>query len=179
MSKPPNAQLKHIGLFVRDLEGMIAFYTRLFGLVVTDTGAYGGGRIAFLSRNPDEHHQLVLASGRPEESGFSPINQISFLIESLEDLRQFYAVLVAGKAEIQRTITHGNAWAIYFFDPEGNRVEIYAHSPWYVAQPFAEPIDLTESAEALLVKTEALLKDNPTRVPMETWSERLRAKIDS
>lgn len=27
---------------------------------------------------------------------------------------------------------HGNAWSIYFADPEGNRIELYTPSPWYV-----------------------------------------------
>src|SRR6266850_3646526 len=48
-NRPPDAQLAHVGLFVRDLDAMIAFYTRVLGLVVTDSGDYYmGGRIAFL-----------------------------------------------------------------------------------------------------------------------------------
>ncbi len=177
MQKPPNAQLTHIGLFCRNLDAMIAFYQRLLGLVVTDKGDYSAGHIAFLSRNPEEHHQFVLASGRPADSGFSPINQISFRVDSLDDLKQFYSALLRDKVQIQRTITHGNAWSIYFTDPEDNRVELYTPSPWYVAQPFAIPIDLNEPVEALLAQTEALLRDNPTRMPMEEWSAGLKARI--
>ena len=128
-SKPPDAQLAHVGLFVRDLDAMIAFYTRVLGLVVTDSGDYYmGGRIAFLSRNADEHHQIVMASGRAEGSP-TTINQLSFRVGNLEDLRRFYAVLVAEGAKEIVPRDHGNAWSIYFSDPEDNRIELYTPSP--------------------------------------------------
>src|SRR4051794_20798541 len=91
---PPNAQLSHVGFIVRDLDGMIAFYQRVLGMVLTDRGAYSrGGHIAFLSRDPREHHQVVLATGRSAEMR-TTINQISFIVEELEELRSFHALLV-------------------------------------------------------------------------------------
>lgn len=178
--KIPNAQLTHFGLYCQDLTGMVEFYQSTLGLVQTDGGEYfAGGQIVFLSRNPQEHHQLVLASGRPEDSGFSPINQISFKVDSLEDLRTFYAQLSKAKVQIQRTISHGNAWSIYFFDPEGNRVELYTPSPWYVSQPFAVPIDLGESVAKLMADTEALVRDNPSKLPMQTWSDQLQKRLEA
>ena len=178
--KIPNAQLTHFGLYCQDLTGMVEFYQATLGLVQTDGGEYfAGGHIVFLSRNPQEHHQLVLASGRPEDSGFSPINQISFKVDSLEDLRTFYAQLSKAKAQIQRTISHGNAWSIYFFDPEGNRVELYTPSPWYVSQPFAVPIDLSEPVAKLMADTEALVRDNPSKLPMQAWSAQLQKRLEA
>ena len=98
-NRPPDAQLAHVGLFVRDLDAMIAFYTRVLGLVVTDSGDYYmGGRITFLSRNADEHHQIVMASGRPNDAP-TTINQLSFRVKNLEDLRRFFTVLVAEQAK--------------------------------------------------------------------------------
>lgn len=44
-------------------------------------------QLVFLSRDPNEHHQLVLASGRPAESnppGFNVINQISLRVPDLD-----------------------------------------------------------------------------------------------
>ena len=178
--KIPNAQLTHFGLYCQDLTGMVEFYQATLGLVQTDGGEYfAGGQIVFLSRNPQEHHQLVLASGRPEDSGFSPINQISFKVDSLEDLRTFYAQLSKAKVQVQRTISHGNAWSIYFFDPEGNRVELYTPSPWYVSQPFAVPIDLGEPVAKLMADTEVLVRDNPSKLPMQTWSDQLQKRLET
>ena len=55
-------RLSHVGLYVRDVPKMIEFYTDVLGFVVSD-GAEDG-RITFLSRNPSDHHQVVLGRGR-------------------------------------------------------------------------------------------------------------------
>ena len=44
MTAMPDAQLCHIGLYAFDLEKMVDFYSRIFGLVVTDRGHSGRGR---------------------------------------------------------------------------------------------------------------------------------------
>ena len=41
MNAMPDAQLCHIGLYAFDLEKMVDFYSRIFGLVVTDRGHSG------------------------------------------------------------------------------------------------------------------------------------------
>jgi catechol 2,3-dioxygenase-like lactoylglutathione lyase family enzyme len=178
MQKPPNAQLTHMGIHCKDLDAMIDFYINTLGLVLTDRGDYYmGGEIAFLSRSPDEHHQMVLASGRSELKVPSPINQISFRVDDLEDLITYHQQLLLKKVPIQRAITHGNAWSIYFFDPEENRIELYTPSPWYVEQPFGIPIDLTDSVENILRTTKDFIKDNPTLTSQNEWSQGLKAKI--
>lgn len=176
-NRSPDAQLAHVGLFVRDLDAMVAFYTRVLGLVVTDSGDYYmGGRIAFLSRNMDEHHQIVMASGRAADSP-TTINQLSFRVKDLEDLKRFYVVLVAEGAKEIVPRDHGNAWSIYFSDPEDNRIELYTPSPWYIKQPRGEPLDLTESAETILAKTEALVREDPTSSTREAWMAKLRTRL--
>jgi catechol 2,3-dioxygenase len=178
MDKMPDAQLCHIGLYAFDLEKMVDFYSRVFGLTVTDRGhSKRGFDIAFLSRDPTEHHQIAIASGRPKDASHSTVNQISFRVAGLEELRQCYPWLVNEKVQKLDPRNHGNAWSIYFSDPEGNRVELYCSSPWYVSQPFGERLDLTEPAEAIRAKTEALVKQDPTCMPMEVWVAQMRAKM--
>jgi catechol-2,3-dioxygenase len=178
MPHRPNAQLTHLGIHCIDLDKMIDFYCSTLGLVLTDRGEYYmGGEIAFLSRSEHEHHQIVLASGRENSTVPSHLNQISFRLESLEDLRTYHQLLVEQNAPIQRTITHGNAWSIYFFDPEGNRIELYTPSPWYVEQPFGIPIDLNLSTPEILSITEDFIKDNPTLTSQENWSQSLKRKL--
>jgi catechol 2,3-dioxygenase-like lactoylglutathione lyase family enzyme len=178
MTNPvPDAQLAHVGLFVRDLEAMIAFYCRVLGLVVTDSGDYYlGGRIAFLSRNPEEHHQVVMASGRPNGVP-TTINQLSFRVKNLEDLKRFFTVLVAEQAKEIAPRNHGNAWSIYFSDPEDNRIELYTPSPWYVGQPYGKPLDLTEPVATIVAKTETLIRDDPTACPREAWMTKLKTRL--
>lgn len=179
MSVIPNAQLTHVGVYVADLDRMVGFYTKILGLAVTDRGTtWAGVPIAFLSRSPDEHHQLVLALGRNLDTP-PQINQISFRVGSLEDLRAFYSHLLRAEVTPQRTVTHGNAWSIYFLDPEGNKVEIYTPSSWYVNQPFGVHVDFTDSAAALMRHTEELVRADPGHMTREDWEQSLRVKLES
>jgi catechol 2,3-dioxygenase-like lactoylglutathione lyase family enzyme len=179
MNKLPDAQLCHIGLYAFDLEQMVDFYSRIFGLVVTDRGVTGrGADIAFLSRSPIEHHQIAIAGGRPKDAVHSTVQQISFRVPGLEDLRNYYPWLVKEGVNKLDPRTHGNAWSIYFADPEDNRVELYCSSPWYVGQPFGEPVDFTEPAAVIHAKTEAMVKQDPTWKPMETWVAEMKQKLE-
>lgn len=174
---PPDAQLTHMGMFVSDLDSMVAFYSRIFGLVVTDTGSnYRNQSVAFLSRNPREHHQLVLAQGRAKGTE-TTVQQVSFEVAGLEELRRFHARLVSLGVEDLAPRSHGNAWSIYFHDPEGNRVEIYTPTPWHVSQPYGEPLDLTEPADVIRGKTLAMIKGDPSFCSQEQWAAGLRARI--
>ena len=175
-TRPPDAQLTHVGLYVQNLETMVAFYTGLLGLEVTDSGNFHDGRITFLSRDPAEHHQLVLISGRPQ-IGYSPVSQMSFRVETLEDLQHYFrAVQQLGLRDLRPT-NHGNSWSIYFLDPEGNRIEIYAVSPWYVSQPYLQPLDLAASAEQIRASTEAMVSSDASFLPYATWQRALAERL--
>ena len=73
------------------------FYQRLFKMHRSDQGRIDGhdlkAELVFLTRDPMVHHQLVLIGGKPDGIPFNVINQISFLVESLADLRTFWGVL--------------------------------------------------------------------------------------
>jgi len=176
-AKRPDAQITHVGIYVRDMDLMVDYYVRMLGLMLTDRGPYyRGGEIAFLSRKADEHHQVVFASGRPAE-GKSSINQISFLVADLETLRSCYAAFVAEGVPGLDPINHGNAWSLYWPDPEGNRLELYTYAPWHVQQPFADKLDLSEPADVILAKTLEMIKGDPSHCPRDMWIDRQRAKL--
>lgn len=161
----------HFGIFVTDTERMVDFYTQVFGLTVTDRGR---GRtfkseLVFMSASPDQHHQLVLASGRPEEASFSTVMQISFAVPSIQHIRDIQALALARGATNLRGLNHGNALSIYFSDPEGNTVEVYIDTPYYVAQPHGDALDLSKSDEELMRETEAICRADPTFMPLEEW----------
>ena len=169
-----------MGIFVHALPRMRDFYVRVLGFVVTDEGDLGDRKLTFLSRNPDEHHQIVLCEGRPADVGFNTVNQISFRVAELADLRALHG-LVSAEADASEltAITHGIAWSIYFKDPEGNRIEVFVDSPWYIEQPIREPIDLSKSDAELFAETEARAKADPSFRPMSEWRQELARKIDS
>ena len=173
-------QLTHMGINVYDIAAMEAFYTGVLGLVVTDRGV---GRtfkapLVFMSSNPYSHHQLVLASGRDPESPKTSINQISFKVEDLDQLREMYRRVRDHGVEERRPLDHGNAWSMYFPDPEGNNVEVYCDSPWYVSQPHGDPFDPEAPTPQILAATEAVVRQDPGFMPVEEWRERLRAQLE-
>src|SRR3546814_14306532 len=136
-----------MGIFVRDRAAMEAFYADVLGLKVTDRGTFNGRDLVFLSGSPREHHQIVLASGRNDGPGVNVLNQISLKAGSLDSLRALSGRLAeAGvPADDVAPVDHGTAWSLYFPDPDGNRVEAYTATPWYVPQPAAERLDLSLS----------------------------------
>src|SRR5262249_59649600 len=146
--------LSHFGIYVTDLARMEDFYTRALGLRGSDRGAVPKGpTLVFLSRDPDEHHQLVLVSGRPPGVEYNVINQISFKLPALADLKAAHRRMHEEGIKEFRVVTHGNAWSIYFADPEGNRVELFVDTPWHTPQPYAEPFDLEAPVETILADT--------------------------
>ena len=150
------ARLAHVGINAHDKPLLERFYTTVLGLMVTDSGtARNGVELTFLSASPSNHHQLVIASGRPDTSGFNPINQISFMLDSLDDLRVVHRRALDNGATGMRVTSHGNAWSCYFKDPEGNTVEAYLDTPFHVPQPHGEPLDLSKTDDEILRETEA------------------------
>lgn len=142
---PKVTGLGHVGLYVKDPQVMVDFYSNFLGMKVTDRA--DDDRIVFLSARPEqEHHELALARSADRHS--EP-QQISFTVGSLEDLRAFYAKIKEHDYRIDRTVSHGNAFGCYFFDPEGNRVEIYWQTGRDWPQPYGAPIDLDKPAEEL------------------------------
>jgi len=174
---PPELRFSHFGFFVRDLDAMERFYVDVLGLTVTDRGDLGATRLVFMSRDPEEHHQIVLASGRPPDAGFNPINQISFRVADVAALRALNRRLSAADASDLVAVTHGNAISVYCRDPEGNRLEVFFDTPWYCTQPLRVPVDLEQTDHALLAQSEALARGQPDFEPRAAWVERMRERM--
>ena len=98
-------------------------------------------------------------------SDLNPINQISFQVPDLANLRLIHdRALAAGASDMQAT-THGNAVSLYFRDPETNRIEVFMDTPWYCIQPLREPIDFTRSDEAVMQQAEHIARNSPRFMP--------------
>ena len=135
MSHIPLLSFSHFGMFATDPDALGAFYVRVLGFTITDTGTLPSGALVFLSRDPTEHHQIVLCAGRPEGS-YNQVNQVSLRAGCLEDLRCIRRLLAAEPAVTDVVaVSHGNSVSLYFKDPEGNRVECFVDAPFYCVQP--------------------------------------------
>ncbi|MDB5850729.1 MAG: glyoxalase/bleomycin resistance/dioxygenase protein [Rhodoferax sp.] len=171
-SQPTNDLcFSHFGFFVSDMQRMAAFYKDALRFTQTDTGRLGATEIVFLSRNPEDHHQIVLMSGRPDPLPFNVINQISLLVPDLQALRKYHDRLLAHGASDMQPVTHGNAISIYCRDPEGNRLELFMHTQWYCDQPLREPIDFSRSDAEIIAQSDAIARRAPR---LQTRAERTR-----
>jgi catechol 2,3-dioxygenase-like lactoylglutathione lyase family enzyme len=168
----------HVGIFVTDMERMVEFYTRFLRFVVTDRGDRGKeGEIVFMTRDPREHHQLVMASGRPTDMPFNVINQLSFRVDSLRTLKEMHAALKNEPVVDLGPVTHGNALSVYFRDPEGNRIELLIDTPWYVPQPHRIPVDLSLPDEKIWSFIEAHVRSTPGFKPRAEWQAEVEKKV--
>ncbi len=172
------AQLAHVGIYVRDKAAMVDFYASVLGLVVTDHGtARSGMELTFMSANPGNHHQVVLVTGRPDTAGFNPIQQLSFMVGSLAELRAAHLVALDKGATEMRVLSHGNAWSCYFKDPEGNVIETYLDTPFHVPQPHGVALDLAKSDDEILRETEAACRRDPGFMPIAAYRAAMAERL--
>lgn len=176
----PSISFSHMGIHCRDLDRMHDFYTRVMGMSQTDRGSVprpdGELELIFLSSDPKEHHQLVLVNGRKTNAETTLLNQIAFRVATLADLRALRDTLAAEGVDGVRPINHGTAWSIYFPDPEGNTIEAFVDSPWYVRQPLADPLDLSQSDAEIVRGTAQQYGQDPSFMTVELWRESFAAQ---
>jgi catechol 2,3-dioxygenase-like lactoylglutathione lyase family enzyme len=142
-------RLGHVGIYCSDPETQADFYSRVLGLAITGRDDERG--LVFLSARPaEEDHELLLAAGRNVGREAQVIQQISFRCASLADVRDFHDRLVAEGAEIDVVVSHGVAVGVYFYDPEGNRAEVYYATGIDAPQPHVIGVDIARDDEAIM-----------------------------
>src|SRR5690349_4248242 len=142
--------LGHIGLYVRDLERMTAFYRDFLGMTITKQAP---GRAVFLSSDPQlVDHEIALMTGRGPDQDPQLIQQISLRVPTLDDLRTFKKRIQQEGYTIDQIVTHLSAIGCYFFDPEGNRTEVF----WLTGRPswvmVGIPIDIDRPEADILAE---------------------------
>jgi catechol-2,3-dioxygenase len=122
-------KIGHVGLYCRDLDKMLRFYTQVLGFKVSDTNEKG---MVFLRFGAD-HHSFVLARMPEEDRGKPPgatvIQQIALEVGDLESLKRIRKHLVAHGANVLGAIKHegpGSDYTFDFEDPEGNRLQFFS-----------------------------------------------------
>lgn len=180
---PPRIAMSHVGFYVHDMAELEEFYTGVLGYAVTGRGsmpaigAEPSRDYIYLSRDPAEHHQVVLCSGR-DLTVPSSVNQLSLRITSLDELRRMDAVLKAHPAVTSmRHTCHGNSFSIYFGDPEGNIVELAVESVWYVPAPHGAPLDLSLTNGELVSWAEEHCRTTPGFMMRADWKSRAREQL--
>lgn len=146
-----NLQWSHAVINVRDLDGMLDFYTKVLGFTISDRGplAEGAPEIVFMTNDPQEHHQVAMVPMRNGETTGNPLNHLAFRVDSFEDVKEMHSRLTTQETKI-KPLSHGNTLSLYFSDPEGNGLEVFWDTPWHVAQPQGKVWDATLDRDAAL-----------------------------
>jgi len=114
----------HVVLNVKDVETSVKFYTEALGMEVMRLRENSA---AFLSFGTQHHDIALFKAPEGAEMGTLGLNHIAFQIEGGEtELRQLYGRLVQHGAKVDYTTDHGMTHSVYFFDPDGNRLEIFS-----------------------------------------------------
>ncbi|MEU9982560.1 VOC family protein [Streptomyces sp. NPDC050856] len=131
MSKATNLQTGHVGLNVTDLDRSLAFYREVFDFQVLAEGKEDDRRWAFLGRDS----RLLVTLWQQSDSAFAKdragLHHLSFQVDTIEEVKATEEVLRNLGAEFtyQGVVPHGENGAsggIFFTDPDGIRLEIYA-----------------------------------------------------
>lgn len=173
-------RLGHVTLAVRDLDAMVAFYTDVLGFTLTDRGepVPDAGEMAFLSQDPGAHHQIVLVeTPEPPPRAFLLADHLAFRTGTLDDLRALGDRLAAAAVDTVIPVSHGNAWSLYFTDPEGNGLECFVDSPFHVAQPYGGALDLSATDAEIEAATRAEIESRPGFQAVEDWRAALAERL--
>jgi catechol 2,3-dioxygenase-like lactoylglutathione lyase family enzyme len=121
----------HVGINVTDLDRSVAFYQALFGLDVLNRSDAPEKRFAFLGAQG----KLVLTLWEQAEAAFSPasagLHHLSFQVGDIEAVRSSEQRVRSLGAMLHHDgiVPHGegaSSGGIFFEDPDGTRLEIYA-----------------------------------------------------
>jgi len=124
-------QTGHIGLNVSDLDRSTHFYAMAFGFQIQDESRGEGRRYAFLG----DGERPVLTLWEQGDGRFDAarpgLHHLSFQVATLDDVRDAEARLRALGAEVRYDgiVAHGtgaDSGGLFFEDPDGIRLEIYA-----------------------------------------------------
>lgn len=155
---PCISELGHVGIRCFDTSKQLDFYTRVLGLTVTDHDEDLG--VWFLSARPDtEHHEVLLATGRDASVDAKLIQQISFRCDEFADVLGFFRRFRDENVTLDMVVSHGNAVGVYFYDPEGNRCEVYWQTGFDARQPFVQHINIETDFDELIANVQRSVRE--------------------
>ena len=137
---PP--RLDHAFLMCEDVDGVTQFYTDVLGFRLTEQiVADDGHQLATFLERTNTAHDIAFMTG--PDGGF---HHMAYWVDDWTDLRRSADICAYHGVKIDAGPTrHGatRGWGLYFFDPAGNRNEVYTGG--YYADPDREPITWTEA----------------------------------
>ena len=121
----------HLVLRVKDVERSKRFFQEILGFPVVAQNERG--MVFFSSDVKDNHHMLAIMPGKEGAGAPTPdhvgMHHVSFELGSFAELQDAWKRLKDEGVPIDHTVYHGITKSVYFFDPDGNRLELYVNVP--------------------------------------------------
>lgn len=115
----------HVVLGVRDPQKSIKFYTEVLGMELVNV--LEEMQMAFFSFGERDHDIAVIKVPDDQPVGSAGLAHTALEIEGgQEQLRELYERLKSYDARVEFTADHVLTKSVYFFDPDGNRLEIFS-----------------------------------------------------
>jgi catechol 2,3-dioxygenase len=115
-----------VGLAVRDIDRLAAFYRDALGLAVLDrredTAALGAGDVALV-------HLEHRPGAKPDDTREAGLYHTAFLMPTRADLARWILHAARTKVPLTGASDHAVSEAFYLDDPEGNGIEVYSDRP--------------------------------------------------
>ena len=123
--------LGHLVIRVRDAKRSEDFYHNVLGLEVRDRTR--GGKMIFLTSNPEIDHELALAELGPDAAGpFEDqvgLYHMAWELAGIDELKDAYQVVLDNNVDVAGFGDHGETKGLYIRDPDGVEIELYALAP--------------------------------------------------
>jgi catechol 2,3-dioxygenase len=114
----------HVVLAVRNPEASAKFYVEALGMELMRF--MPEFQMAFLSFGTRDHDIALIKAPEDAPLGSQGLSHTALEIEGgEEELRQLYRRLLDYGARVEFTADHGLSKSLYFFDPDGNRLELF------------------------------------------------------
>ena len=114
----------HVVLGVRDPQRSITFYTEALGMELVQF--LDDMQMAFFSFGERDHDIAVIKVPDEQPVGSSGLAHTALQIEGgQEQLRELHDRLRTRGVQVEFTADHVLTKSVYFFDPDGNRLEIF------------------------------------------------------
>lgn len=130
---PKVNKVAHVVLAVKDVMASVKFYTEVLGMEVVDLRE--NHEACFLSFGTQHHDIALFEAPEGAERGEIGLNHFAMQIEGgVPELKELHQRLEDMGVTITHTTDHTITKSVYFLDPDGNQLEIFAEG-------FDEPSD--------------------------------------
>lgn len=112
-------------LYVRDPEASAKWYCDILGMQITARNEQHQG--VFLSFGHRDHDIALFPAPHQHELGRHDIEHVGLQLEGgVPDLKEFHGRLVGKSVKITEVLDHGVSYGVYFLDPDGHQLEVFA-----------------------------------------------------